>query len=282
MAINLKKIDELFRSDAVELFCPYCGTKTYCLVNLTLCSNCESIISMTRPAVLKKDSQLVQSLEKINSLSDADYYSEENFESAISIYDELISSKGNIGYIYAKALLLIKYSNYVLSNINYTSHGFMEENYTYSQKSMNLVSNARLLFYKLISIAESNTKSNINSFNDAYFIFLAYIKLGRLKSAQDALDNLKKFKENNGINITYANLIFDINKADFDSSLLISEKLLSSGVIHLNILFYHAFAMFHINKFKQSKKILNVLQNYIKNENINNLKEDIIIKSALY
>ena len=176
----------------------------------------------------------------------------------------------------------LSYANYVLSNINYTSHGFMEENYTYSQKSMNLVSNARLLFYKLIYIAESNAKSNINSFNDAYFIFLAYIKLGKLKSAQDALDNLKKFKENNDINITYADLIFDINKADFDSSLLISEKLLSSGVIHLNILFYHAFAMFHINKFKRSKKILNVLQNYIKNENINNLKEDIIIKSALY
>ena len=151
-------IARIFGSDVVELFCPYCGTKTYCLVNLTLCSNCESIISMTRSAALKKDSQLVQSLEKINSLTNADYYSEENFESAISIYDELISSKGNIGYIYAKALLLIKYSNYVLSNINYTSHGFMEENYTYSQKSMNLVSNARLLFYKLIYIAESNAK----------------------------------------------------------------------------------------------------------------------------
>ncbi len=282
MAINLKKIDELFRSDAVELFCPYCGTKTYCLVNLTLCSNCESIISMTRSAVLKKDSLTVQSLEKINALTDLDYTSEENFESAINIYDELISSKGDIGYIYAKSLMLIKYSNYIISKINYEGHGFMEENYVYSQKSMNLVSNARLLLYKLISSAETNVKNNINSFNDAYFIFLAYIKLKKLKSAQYALNSLKKFKEDDNLNISYAELIFYINMADFSSAILLSEKLLNNGVIHLNILFYYAFAMFHINKFKQSNKVIGILQNYIKNESINNLKEDILIKSTLY
>ncbi|MCL5106488.1 MAG: zinc ribbon domain-containing protein [Candidatus Marsarchaeota archaeon] len=280
MTLNIKKIGELFESNAVELFCPYCGTETYCLVSLSLCSNCESIVSMTKYAAVKKDSALVQSLRSIKVITATHHASEEEFEIAIKVYDELISSKGGIGYIYAKALLLINYSNYVLSRVNYETRGFMEENYAYSQKSMQLVSSARLLFYKLISIADSNLKSNINSFNDAYFAFLAYIKLGRLKPAQEALGRLKNFNDEHIS--SYAGLVFDINMMDFGSSLAVSEKLLNSGAIHPNIIFYRALALFRMNKFRQSKKILDILQDYIKNENINNLKEDIVIKSALY
>ncbi len=258
--------------------CIYCGTETYILNNIGICSNCENIISLPNSVLITKDPDAVNKISEISQNLSKENAKEEEFENAIKIYDELIATKKHSGYLYAKALLLIKYSNYNSDQINYDRQGFMEENSKYNEKAIQLISNSKLLLYKIIATCNANIINNINSVNEIYLMFLSYIKLNNLKSAQTSLNLIKRFNEN--YISEYAQLIFNISSKNFKDAETNAENLLKQNNFSINALFYYSFILFNKNKFKQSKIILNILERYINNnlDNINNLNESISIK----
>ncbi len=256
--------------------CIYCGSETYVLNNIGVCSNCENIIALPTRVLVKKDPETITKINLINKNLIEQNIKPENFENAIKIYDELILDKNNSGYLYTKAILLIKYSNYNSDQINYNRFGFMEENSEFNEKSIQLISESKFLLYKIISTCNSNINNNISSFNEIYLMFLSNIKLKKLKQAKISLNLIKKFNEN--YIFEYAQLLFNVAIKNFNGALLNIENLLKDNNFSINVLFYYSFILFNKNKYNQSKKILNILQKYINNNNLNNLNEYIAIE----
>ncbi len=256
--------------------CIYCGSETYVLNNIGVCSNCENIIALPTRVLVKKDLETITKINLINKNLIEQNIKPENFENAIKIYDELILDKNNSGYLYTKAILLIKYSNYNSDQINYNRFGFMEENSEFNEKSIQLISESKFLLYKIISTCNSNINNNISSFNEIYLMFLSNIKLKKLKQAKISLNLIKKFNEN--YIFEYAQLLFNVAIKNFNGALLNIENLLKDNNFSINVLFYYSFILFNKNKYNQSKKILNILQKYINNNNLNNLNEYIAIE----
>ncbi len=280
--IKMKMYLDLLRfveSNNKKLFCIYCGTETYVLNNIGICSNCENIISLPSSVLIKQDPEAVSKISAINEKLSNQNITETDFEEAIKIYDELIAKKNNLGYLYAKALLLIKYSNYLINQINYNKQGFMDENSELNEKSIKLVSDSKLLLYKIISTCNANINSNINSFNEIYLMFLANIKLNNFKAAQSSLNLIKNFNEI--FILEYSQLIFNIAIKNYENATNNAKNLLMHDNFSINALFYYSFVLFNKKEFKQSKNILQQLQKYIKNDNIKNLIQDIAIKQNL-
>jgi hypothetical protein len=260
----LRKLKKLGKT----LMCTYCGAETPSLVNMGICSNCESTIHADRSALLGTDPELVKKLDAISkSVEDND------FEAAVKEYGSLKSESDEPSILYAEALAYIKYSNYEVSQISYDRKGFMEENAAHRERGTELMLTAKLLLAKAAEMAAGEIGSGTTSPNLAYTLFLSRLKLGSIRGASEAL------KQIGGVGgsyvAEYAGVVLSASVGRYDDLIKRADLMIKSNFGSLSLLYYVAFALFKKGDVEESAAILKELKGLSKNANIGSLLEEI-------
>jgi tetratricopeptide (TPR) repeat protein len=262
----LKIIDGL-ESSHQTLMCEYCGAETPSIGELCICSNCECVAHSTRPMLEKRDHLLLDALDSINSS-----IASQNYDAALATYDKLVAERKEPPYMYAQALLYLKYSNYEIGKINYSRQGFMEENTTHRNNAAKSASASKRLIAKAISVAENETATGNTSPNIVYMLFLAQMKLGNHRAAQISMNQL--FKIGNRYLADYSAMVFSTHMQDYAGAIKSAERLLINDNFSVNALFYIGYSKFRGGKVKEAGNMLARLGSLIVSENLHALLQE--------
>ena len=264
------KLIRNMKASVTELQCTYCGMETVSVGEISICSNCESIIHASRRMLLTRNPDLVKRLDGISK-----GIKSKDFESAIAIYDEMREGGGEPALLYAEALAYIGYSNYEISKISYDREGFMEENITHRSRGSELISTSKLLLTEAVGLAvrEIEKEKGNASLNLEYSLFLAQLKLGLVRGAGYTLSNLRKMT---GAYVSeYANLVFDASVGRYDDVIKNAGSMIKSTHISANVFYYIAFALFKKGDMEDSERMLEELGPLMKSENVGSLLQEI-------
>lgn len=246
------------------LMCEYCGVETSALGNQCMCSNCESLVFSTRSIIEKKDTVLLDTLENINRSADASDY-----DSVLRMYDQLMAERKEPSLLYAAAIAHLKYSNYEIMKIGYMSTGFMEENTVHRDKAAKLVSSAKKLLAKAISIANSEMAKGNSPVSLVYCKFLAQIKMDSVRGAKQTLGMLEKMGNEYAYN--YAQMVFEAHMQRYGNAMKIAEKLTSEKSFSLNAFYYIGLGLFKTGRLKDAKVLLQALDGILRSGNLDAL-----------
>src|ERR1700685_3470542 len=106
-----------------HVVCDSCGAETLAAGEIAFCSNCEGIVGSEAKTTQGSNPALFSTLNDLRTAVMND-----DFDGATAIYDEMIKDKPTPQLLYAKGLMQIQHSNYVVSRIDYGGEGFMEHN----------------------------------------------------------------------------------------------------------------------------------------------------------
>ena len=266
VAKGMKLLANVERS-GTKLICTYCGVETLSIGDIGICSNCESMISTDRKSLMGTYPELVGHLDDIRkSMGNND------FESAMSIYDKMTSGSEDPSLLYAEALACIGYSNYEISRISYDRKGFMEENSVHRKKGSELASKAKMLMAKAVRLATDDIGKGSASTGLVYALFLLQVKLGAMKGAGYMLHELSR---TGGLVPGYADLVFNSSMRRYDDVIGHADAMSAGNQLPLNAFYYVAFAMFKKGEITDSAKLLEYLQRLMPNPNIGLLLEEI-------
>lgn len=241
--------------------CEYCGIETPALESQCICSNCESLVSSTRAILEKKDHILLDALDSINnSIANSDY------DAALSIYERIIAERKEPSLMYAAAIAYLKYSNHEITKIGYMSMGFMEENTRHRDKAAKLVSSAKKLLTKSIGMANAEMAKGNRPVNLVYNRFLAQIKMGGVKGAQETVGMLEKM--GNEYVYDYAAMVFEARMERYGKVITMAEKLTKEKSFSLNAFYYIGLALFKTGKMRDAKEVLEALNGILKSSNL--------------
>ena len=112
------RVAQTVRGSYRALTCEFCGAETMSGTGIAFCSNCESLINTDRKNIASRDPQLLLALEAIRG-----NVIEGRFEEASLLYDQLIAQRPSGQLLYAKGVMLMEYSNYIISQISYSRAG---------------------------------------------------------------------------------------------------------------------------------------------------------------
>lgn len=246
---------------ASPFICEYCGTETSGRGAMCMCSNCESIVMTTRSILEKKDHVLLDSLNTINKdMADSKY------GDALALYEKLIAERKEPQLMYAAAIAYLKYSNHEIMQIGYMRMGFMEENTMHRDKASKLVSSAKKLLARSISIANAEIGKGNRPLNLVYNRFLAQIKMNSIKGAKDSIEILSKI--GNEYVYNYAQMVFDASRGKYDDTIRIAEKLVGEKAFSVNAYYYIGLALFKKRRFKDANTVLSALNSIVKSSNL--------------
>lgn len=251
------------KKSCTMLMCEYCGTETPSIGSMCICSNCECLVTTGRAVLEKKDHLLLDALDRINAS-----VSEDKYDDAVSVYTSLIAEKKLPMLMYAAAIMYMKYSNYEITKIGYMHSGFMEENTLHRDKAAKLVSSAKRLLTKSISISNAEIKGG-GSFDMIYGRFLAQIKMGSIKGAKNSMDMLEK--AGNEYVYDYARMVFESRMEKYDSVMKSAEALMSNERFSVNAFYYIGLALFKKRRVKEARQVLQPLEGLLKSSNLDAL-----------
>lgn len=251
------------KKSCTMLMCEYCGTETPSIGSMCMCSNCECLVTTGRTVLEKKDHLLLDALDRINASVGVDKY-----DDAISIYTGLIAEKRLPMLMYAAAITYTKYSNYEITKIGYMQPGFMEENTLHRDKAAKLVSSAKRLLTKSISVSNAEIKGG-GSFDMIYGRFLAQMKMGSIKGAKNSVDMLEK--AGNEYVYDYARMVFESRMEKYDNVMRSAETLMGNERFSVNAFYYIGLALFKKRKIKEARQVLQPLNGLLKSGNLDAL-----------
>ena len=246
------------------LMCEYCGVETLALGGICMCSNCEGIASENRSKIEGRDQALADSLESIREAIEANKYDE-----AIAAYDSIVKARSDPMMMYAEAIACIKQSNYEIEQISYMRPAFMEQNTVHRDKAAKLVSTAKKLLQRSISIANGELKNGNKSPDIAYGRFLAQIKMENMRGAKSSMEELSRLGDDYAHR--YAMMVFEANMERFDNVIKLAEALTGEKSFSINAYYYMGLALFKKKKFVEAKIVLEGLGKIIKSDNLESL-----------
>jgi hypothetical protein len=263
------------KKSATSLMCTCCGVETSSIGQLCVCSNCESMVTTNRAAIESRDHALLDSLDSINkSISDSKY------DQAIATYEKLIAERKDTSLMYAAAIANLKYSNYEITQIGYAKNGFMEENTLHRDKAAKLVSTAKKLITKSISLTNAEIAKENTSLNLVYNRFLAQIKISNIKGAKDSIAMLQKI--GNEYIYNYANLVFESRMERYDNALKIAQEFTTQKSFSVNAFYYIGLILFKKGKIKDAKAVLEALNGLLKSSNLEALLFEVNAQLSIY
>ena len=253
---------------ARPLMCAYCGTETPAIGGAAVCSNCECIAYMDREALQAKDPQLFSDLQEMNSrLGSSDY------SGAVSVYDRMISTHKDPSYLYAKALVCIKHSNYGISNIRYDRVGFMEENTALRDAARDLELAAKQFLNSAVAAAAPDMELDKPPLGSSYAAFLSHIKLSDLRAAKYAMECINRV--DSGYVGEYAQMVLESNLKRPDSAIRHAEALARPERFSINAFFYLAMALYDKGRYREAKSLAERLKTAIGNSSVDVLLHEI-------
>lgn len=260
---------------STQFLCERCGAETAAIGGMCMCSNCESIATNTRSTLERKDHMLLGSLDRINKAIAASDYN-----SAISVYDELVSQRKDPSLMYAEALLYLKYSNYEVMQIGYENPGFMEGNTAHRDKASKLASLAKKLLAKSVSQSKREIMASPGSLGLTYNLFLSQMKLGMMRAANSTINDILKLDSRYVYN--YAKMVFEARREHYDDMVKAADTLTSAENFSLNAFYYMGLWLFKKGRYKEAKEMLNSLNGLMRSSNLEALLFEIDAQLATW
>ena len=230
------------------VICASCGSETLTGSDITFCSNCESVVGAESRSLESGDPSLFSSLNAIRtSVAKGD------FEAAGAVYDQLLKDKPSPQLLYAFGMMKIEHSNHVVSQIRYDGDGFMEHNAELRIRGSLLISDAKRLIAKCISLSTKEA-AEASSVYVLYRMFLCDLKMNDLRSAGVRLARIQDL-DKDGLVGTYARVVLDSNaglNGDAGKGL---ETLFKSKNPPVNAFYYAAFNTFKLGDSKGAERL---------------------------
>jgi tetratricopeptide (TPR) repeat protein len=256
----MKRLEVLSKAPR-KLVCMYCGAKTAALRDLCMCSNCEGVARYGSAALSGRDPMLASSLELIDGAM-----AEANYGRAIAEYEKLYQYRKDPAFLYAEALVYIKYSNHENAKISYDRPGFMEDNAAVSERSLNLASAAKALLAKAIGTSRADIAEGNSSPDNLYTLLLAQLKFGNLRGARDSLDEIEKL--GGALMYNYAAMLFEARMGNYKQVMEHADTIIRSDEALVNAFFYAGLAMFKLGGRTDAKKLLKAVSEVSANSSI--------------
>lgn len=240
-----------------KLMCQYCGDESLAVGRIGVCSSCELPVVSDLEA-LQANTQVFAGIMEIKRLiADNDY------DNAAKAYGELYTISKDQAYLYAEALLRIRQSNMQISGIRYDRPGFMEENSTLRDNGARLASIARGLLNDAANACAPQLGEQRAPLGIAYLAFSCHIKLSNLREAAVLQQKIEGI--DNSYMGVYSRMVLDINLGKPESAISSAERLLKPESFSINALFYISMALFDMKRYKDSKELLEMLQQHLQN-----------------
>jgi tetratricopeptide (TPR) repeat protein len=265
---------EAVAEQANQLMCLYCGEETLTTGDIAVCSNCESLVYDTSSALRSKDATLFENLLEIKKGIVANDY-----DKVLALYDKLIAANKDPAYLYAKALVYIKYSNSQISSIRYDREGFMDENVPLRDTAAKYTSLARATLNESLNVSAVDIAGTKPPLTSVYTTFLCQIKLTDFRGASNTLQIIKNMQ--NVYVAEYSAMVLESNLRHDDEALKHAEFLLEKGAFSVNAFFYIALALFDKKNYSEARKIADLLKKVMKNNSIDvllyNIEQEVSI-----
>jgi hypothetical protein len=229
--------------------CEFCGAETLSGGSVTFCSNCESIVGTESKTMESSNPALSSAIVSIRSA-----VLKNDFESASAAYDELLMVRQSPQLLYARGLMLTEYSNYTVSQISYDGEGFMERNSELRRKGSLLISEAKRLIAKSLSMSEKDANEAPTAYV-FYRMFLCSLKMNDLRAANDTLGRISKLANDDTV-AAYARIAFDTYVGRNKEAERGLDRLLKTGNAPANAFYYAAFNAFKLGDHKGAEHIL--------------------------
>jgi hypothetical protein len=263
--------------DALKMYrplvCEFCGEETQSGTDLSLCSNCESVVGTDRATLKVADPHLLESLESISAA-----VRDRDFASASSVYDALISERGRAQLVYAKGVMLIEQSNYETSQISYTRGGVMEENSAHRRKSLLLISDAKKHIAKALHAMEGAAAEGADDPRVWYSMLLCELKMGNLRGALRCAGQIAGSTDK--MLADYSNMILLQGAGDFRGAMAAAELILGQKTPPVNALYYAAFGKLKAGKPNEALAMLDASRGLINNRRVEALAAEIRGRSS--
>ena len=266
-----QRLVESAKSSYTTLICGYCGEETLSRSARSFCSNCESIIGTGRSELASRNPQLVDSLDKIRSASASG-----DFDTVLYAYTELEKTSTAPQMLYCHGLAYVEYSNMFVSKIRYDLKGFMEQNARARDNGFKMLSEAKRLFAKSAYHSESASLEGNTSSDLIYNRFLCLLRIGELRRAKQAIDELATANEH--ALADYANLLLHIASSEYRAAAPLADKIARSENSPMNAFYYVAFLRFKAGK-SGTPKMLSMLDGVIDPVKLHRLAESIALAS---
>lgn len=182
--------------------CEFCGAETLTGGAPALCSNCESVVGSEIKSMQGSNPELLSQIESLRTA-----VLRGDFDVAAAVYDQMMKDRQSPQLLYARGLMCIEHSNYVVSQIDYSGEGFMEQNAELKEKSAKLVSEGKKLIAKALSVSEMEMKEAPSAYG-FYRMFLCALKINNLRAASAYLKEITKL-DKAGTLASYAKIVLD-------------------------------------------------------------------------
>lgn len=229
--------------------CGVCGVDTLSGGSVDFCSNCESVVGAESRAMESGNPAISQSLSAIRA-----GVLRNDFEAASAAYDLLLKDRQSPQLLYAKGILYIEYSNFTVSQIRYDGEGFMERNAELRAKGSLLVSEAKRLISKSLSMSEKEA-GEAPSAHAFYRMFLCDLKMGDLRDASERAGRIAEL-DKGGVVAAYAKIVLDVNGKLYKEAEKELEKLVRMKNPPANAFYYAAFNAFKLGDRKGAERII--------------------------
>lgn len=238
--------------------CGYCGNSNAAVGDTWICAFCENANYASTLSIRLRDKSLMDYLDDINTST-----SSGNFDRAISEYVQLLKKYNDPETMYCYALLHIKYSNRAVASISYDKPGFMTDNSVLRLKASDLVSKAKLIFYKALVLCDAEEKAGNTSPFLTYTRFIINIKLRNARTAKRLADELSK--SDNQFLANYAKMLLAVEIENYGDVIIAANAINQSSA---NALYYTAWALFKMKRPKDAMKVLKGIDSYADTESV--------------
>lgn len=249
-----------------HVLCEFCGAETLTANPVAFCSNCESAIGTQTKTMEGSSPAIFSMLESIRTA-----VLRNDFENAGQIYDKLLKQRHSPQLLYAKGVMQIQHSNYIVSQIRYDGMGSIEHNLKLREKGVALFSEAKRLIARSRSESEIEAREAPSAYA-FYRVFLCDLKMGDLKGASG---NLKRISEldKQGTITSYAKIVLESSGSLYKEAEKTLDEIANVQTPPANAFYYAVFVAFKRGDGKGAYKILSSCSELIEEQKRNSLLE---------
>jgi hypothetical protein len=215
-----------------HVVCDSCGAEGLGAGEIAFCPNCEGIVGAEGGA--RQGGRPIEMVRRAVLGND--------FDGASALYDQLIKDRPDPQLLYAKGLMRIEHSNYVVSQIDYGGPGFMERNAELRQQAALLLSEGKRLIMKSLSMSEAESKAAPNAYA-FYRVFLCNLRMGNLRAAGESLKGIAELDKKGAV-APYAKVVLEVQGGLYGEAERELAKLARTRTPPANAFYYAAFVAF--------------------------------------
>ncbi|MGC8662407.1 MAG: hypothetical protein ACP5RT_01320 [Candidatus Micrarchaeia archaeon] len=225
--------------------CPFCGNIFYTYeTDGAICPSC-NLFTDKLPKDLEADLSF-------NEIKEVNFALSQMKDCDLNNITEKAIAKKDPYYMYGVAILNLRLSDIKHRSKNYTLGGFMESNSNEEEKSHELYSIAKAIFFDAIALCRKNEDKD----QELYYIeFLSLLALNDIDEAGMAIENVRKNEKIKKI-VTFANLLYAITIGDKNA-----KKYIQTSIDLGQIAAYYELGRLYakMGRLNEARKILNEL-----------------------